>query len=268
MTKNILIFLTKKYKKLNFLQGVIFTICLTSLLSIAATNLPGFYIFSPGTPISSSEINANFEKIAGSVVVKASMTTSFSAVNADFITPTDCVGCTNKIYRKKIILDTVTINDTNLKTSIDNDLNSASNGNSFSYYQVAATGWYEIRFIADLTFSSLNALCSAPACSHNIGGGIGLFVVNDLASTSYNFYSNIGSYFYTGKSESDSNSDSVLDPSFNTYTASPPEIKRVYLKLGQILLIKLEASFYQTNVTSDYTVSVPANSIQLEIIKL
>jgi len=52
------------YKKLGFFQGVVFTICLSSAISIAAVTIPGFYTFTPGTPISSSQINSNFDKLA------------------------------------------------------------------------------------------------------------------------------------------------------------------------------------------------------------
>lgn len=52
------------YKKLGFIQGVALTICLTSAISIATVNIPGFFTFSPGAPISSSEINSNFDKLS------------------------------------------------------------------------------------------------------------------------------------------------------------------------------------------------------------
>ena len=40
------------------------TLCITSAISLASVTIPGFFTFSPGTPISSSEINSNFEKLA------------------------------------------------------------------------------------------------------------------------------------------------------------------------------------------------------------
>ena len=78
------------YKKLSFLQGVALTICLTSFFSIAATNLPGFFVFSPATPISSKEINDNFEKVAGKIVLKANLSSSFNGDDSSFSTPSDC----------------------------------------------------------------------------------------------------------------------------------------------------------------------------------
>lgn len=52
------------YKKLGFFQGAILTLCLTSAISIATVNIPGFYTFTGGTPISASQVNSNFEKLA------------------------------------------------------------------------------------------------------------------------------------------------------------------------------------------------------------
>lgn len=53
------------YHKLSFIQGIVITITFTSVFSFAAVNIPDFYTFTAGTPISSSQINSNFEKLAG-----------------------------------------------------------------------------------------------------------------------------------------------------------------------------------------------------------
>lgn len=258
--------IVRQYKKLSFFQGVILTLCFTSLLSIAATNLPGFFIFNPGTPISSSEINANFEKIAGTVVVKASLISSLSIMNSDFIIPIDCPTCNN--YRKKINFDNILINDNNFKTATDNDPNSSSHMNNFTYYEVPTSGWYEIRFVPDLKLTYINSLCLAPQCSHSIYAAISISIAKDLISTSSNSYAQATSYFGVSKYESDVNNDGAFELNSNYYPPQPPEIKRIYLKGGQILFAKLEANYQQTNVTADYTVDLTANSLQLEIIKL
>jgi len=52
------------YSKLSALHGVAITVCITSAISLASVTIPGFFTFSPGAPISSSEINSNFEKLA------------------------------------------------------------------------------------------------------------------------------------------------------------------------------------------------------------
>lgn len=62
------------YKKLGFIHGAVLTICLTSAISIATVNIPGFYIFSPNTPISASQINSNFDKLANQIQSGSSQT--------------------------------------------------------------------------------------------------------------------------------------------------------------------------------------------------
>src|SRR3954466_4879728 len=52
------------FKNLGFMQGFILAICLTSAISIATVTIPGFFVFTSGTPISSSQINSNFDKLA------------------------------------------------------------------------------------------------------------------------------------------------------------------------------------------------------------
>lgn len=52
------------YKKLSFFQGAAAAVSLTSVIAVAANNIPGFFTFSPGTVISSSQINSNFDKLA------------------------------------------------------------------------------------------------------------------------------------------------------------------------------------------------------------
>lgn len=56
--------LIKFYKKLSFFQGAAAAVSLTSVIAVAANNIPGFFTFSPGTVISSSQINSNFDKLA------------------------------------------------------------------------------------------------------------------------------------------------------------------------------------------------------------
>jgi hypothetical protein len=52
------------YKRLSFAQGAAFAISLTSVVGIAANNIPGFFTFTSGQVISSSQVNSNFDKLA------------------------------------------------------------------------------------------------------------------------------------------------------------------------------------------------------------
>ena len=256
--------LQKFYKKLTFLQGVVLAVCLSSIMSIAATNLPGFFVFSAGTPISSSEINSNFEKIAGSVVFKGSVSSAFSIINSNFTAFPDCPTC--NMYRKRILFDNISVSDANYKEINENYDYFSTLGQAFSYYEVSVSGWYEIRFIGQVTLSAANAVCNAASCSHNIFGNMNVQVANSLSGTQSLYYYNNMNYG-TNFSQMDNNGDSSFD---NTYNGdnSIPEIKRFYLKAGQKVFVKFDASYNQTNVTADYTVGYPVNSIDLTIIKL
>lgn len=256
--------LKKKYSDLTFFQGVAAAICFTSLISIAATNLPGFFIFTAGTPISSSEINTNFEKLAGNIVLQASYTTGFTATNASFFVPSDCGTC--NMYKKRMNFNSVTMSDANFKTTNDLETNSSSYGTPFHYYEVPVSGWYELRLIPTMNVTINSSSCDANGCSHNIGMGVHVQVGNNAtaaASTS------AGMMWLSGtsvnKDERDMNSDMAFD-STSSWPGQPPEIKRYYLQAGQIIFVRAEGNFSQTSVTATYTVGVSA--IDFTIIKL
>lgn len=52
------------YKRLSFLQGAAFATAFTSVIGLAANSIPGFFTFTSGSVISSSQINSNFDKLA------------------------------------------------------------------------------------------------------------------------------------------------------------------------------------------------------------
>ena len=56
--------LIKFYKRLSFAQGAAFAVSLTSVVGIAANSIPGFFTFTSGQVISSSQVNSNFDKLA------------------------------------------------------------------------------------------------------------------------------------------------------------------------------------------------------------
>lgn len=52
------------YKRLSFFQGAAFAVSLTSVIGYAANSIPGFFTFTSGSVISSSQVNSNFDKLA------------------------------------------------------------------------------------------------------------------------------------------------------------------------------------------------------------
>jgi hypothetical protein len=66
--------LIKFYKRLSFAQGAAFAVSLTSVVGIAANSIPGFFTFTSGQVISSSQVNSNFDKLAQLVEANKSQT--------------------------------------------------------------------------------------------------------------------------------------------------------------------------------------------------
>ncbi|MBP9681274.1 MAG: hypothetical protein KBD76_07705 [Bacteriovorax sp.] len=255
----------ESYKKWSFLQGVTLTLCLSSLISIAATNFPGFTIFTPGTLISAEEINNNFEKVVGKIVVKANVSSSFSGDNSSFYTPSDCPTC--HVFRKKINFDVITVNDSNLKTGIDPETSSSTYNSDFSYYQVPSSGWYEIRFTPSAAVDFTNTQCTAGGCSVNVYANFSLLIANSLSAINSAVYS-LSFQGGSSKYQSDSGGTPGTFNAATTYPSMPPEIKRIYLKMDQLLFVKFEANYSQNYATADYSFAVAPNSTELTIIKL
>lgn len=120
-----------------------------------------------------------------------------------------------------------------------------------------------------MTVAFTTASCLSPNCSHNANANIYIGIANSLAEVSApsTYYYGALGYYSVGINESDSNADGVIEVS-SKYGGQPPEIKKVYLKAGQILHVRLDAYYSQTNIQSTYTISTPANLIDLTIIKL
>jgi hypothetical protein len=256
--------LIKFYKALGFIYGIVFTICLSSLVSFAATNLPGFAIFSQGGVVSSSEINGNFEKLAGNIVGAGTFTSSMNIINADFSQFTDSPAVYN--YRKKMLFNNLTYSDPNLKTAQDPETasHSSSSGQSFTYYEVPSSGWYEISVIPEFTIGVANQVCTGPSCQYNLYGSTNIILAKNFASLKWDNGMVLG--VSKSKFERDMNMDSVFDE-VNNWEGNPPESRKLYLKAGQILYIRTDASYNNTSTTADYEINYPANSIQFKIVK-
>lgn len=258
--KNKIFNLYEKIQKLTFFQGVALTLCLTSLVSIAATNFSGFFVFTPGTPISSSEINANFEKIGGTVVYKAIFSNAFSVDQNSLIVPTDCPTC--NVYRKKILFTSVTAGTST--TTTDSDANNASNNSNFSYFTVPSEGWYEVRFLGDLSTSITSPNCSGTSCQMSVSAGAGVYIAGSLALAQAGGNNSSIAWQGNNKNLTDNNYDNIFDPP-NYWPGSLGEAKKFYLKAGQVVYVRFEGNGTITNATGD--INLGANSLDLTIIK-
>lgn len=250
--------------KPGFFQGAAVAIGFTSLVSIAATNFPGYFIFSSGTPISSSEINSNFEKLTGNILVKGVYSGSISATESNFIIPATCPTCHN--YVKKLLLSSVSVGAANVLTSTDTDIESASYGTSFNYVLIPSDGWYEFRLIANPTSSLSGTTCDSPGCNANVNANSTINLATSLANAQSNSLGLSTAWVGTYDSKNDINSDGIFDVVNNPYAIQPPEIKKYYLKAGQILYFGFNASYGQNSAT--ITASVTSSNMDITIIKL
>lgn len=254
-----------KFFKPGFFQGAAMAIGFTSLVSIAATNFPGFFIFNSGTPISSSEINSNFEKLTGTILVKGVFTGSITANESNFIVPASCPTCHN--YSKKLTLSSVSIGAANLLSATDTDSESASVGSSFNYISIPSDGWYEFRFIANPTVTLSGTTCDSSGCQANINLNIAVSYANNLTSAQSTSQGLSLGWSGVYDNKNDLNSDAAFDTNTNNlYPPPPPEIKKFYLKAGQVLYFTFNASYVASNATIATNVSV--TSMDVTIIKL
>lgn len=254
----------QKFFRPGFFQGAAVAIGFTSLVSIAATNFPGFFIFSPGTPISSSEINSNFEKLTGSILVKGVFNGNMSVNELDFNIPASCPTCHN--FSKKILLSSVSVGAANVLTSIDNDIESASYGTNFNYISVPTDGWYEVRFLGTNAASLNGTTCDLPGCSANVNAASTIGIASSLANAQSQSQGMSLGWINSNDNLNDTNTDGIFDVGSFVYMGYPPEIKRFFLKAGQIIFFGFNASYNQTN--TNIKVSVSYSNMDITIIKL
>ena len=264
LMKSLLLKFRQNLFRPGFFQGAVVAIGFTSLVSIAATNFPGYFIFSSGTPISSSEINSNFEKLTGTILLKAVYSGSITANESNFIVPTYCPTCHS--YSKKLLLSSASVGAANLLTTTDSDADSASYGTSFSYISIPSDGWYEFRLITNATASLAGTTCNSINCNANVNANSAITLATSLANAQ-GFSQGVSMAWISSYDNlNDQNSDGVFDAQSNLYANMPPEIKRYYLKAGQILYFSFNASYNQN--VSTISANVSNSSMDFTIIKL
>jgi hypothetical protein len=256
--------LSKLFRNTGFIQGMFFAIGITSVLSYAATNLPGFHVFTPGGVISSTEMNDNFEKIAGVIVVQAANTGAIGYTYSDGPGSYNCNaydGFTGKLNLTASIDD----GNWNLATDTNNATGNATYNTSFSFYEIPTSGWYEVRLVANEAVRSHT--CGGPNCNMNFGtkvklgyatmsGGVPSMTSTEVVHVQddFNIY--------------DSSSDGVVDAGEITRNSNTPEIKRVYLKSGSALYVNLDLCVQGTTTGTDGSSFANPGDISLTIIKL
>jgi len=246
-----------------FIQGIIFTMGITSLISYAATNLPGFHVFNAGDPISSSEMNENFEKVAGLITLQAENSGAISYTVADGPGSTNCN--TYDGFTGKLNL-TASISDADWQQGTDNTGANVTNGQSYSFYEITQTGWYETRLVvnnADFTYTCTTGFCSE-GMSTKITAAYAPMVGSEPHDSNYVGVTSVERSWYGY----DSDGDSIIQAIEETYTDNLPEIKRVFLKAGNAVYLRFEMCTQYAGTGTDGLSFSNAGDISLTLIKL
>lgn len=258
-----------------FVTGVLVSIALSSLLAIAATNIQGLNVFTPGTVISAAAVNQNFERLAGIIFFRATQsTTSYTGSETDLVSNTiACGGATNLCRREKLSLESSIIdNAANIVTKTEaSSLYTNYGTGSYKYYKINTSGWYEVQMRVDgFNFHNVVTTCLASGCNFNVNATIdfraGLIDGGgDLLDN--NTHHIMSSHISYGISDTNSNSD-LNDDVVWTNNYSLGESKRVYLKAGYGVYIGLTLNSYSSNTTATFNYTIPANGIEVSIIKI
>lgn len=269
--KKFLLNLYEKSQKLTFMQGVVLTITLTSIVSIASTVLPnGLFSFAPGTPISSSEINENFKKVAGEVVLKVKYD-PITFTNASYGTSSNCSDpATCHQYSKKVKFQQFIVSDANFLETTVSSPETTPASQTFNYYKVPVSGWYEVRFTPFATSMQLsNPSCASAnnSCFFSFSMNSSLQLVENLAAIDGGAMIQIASKnFSINRQNYDANLYELDSPSMMG-GAMLLESKRIYLTTGQIIYATFSSS-YNANYMNDDTLNASFGGMELTILKL
>jgi len=207
-------------KTLQFIKGYAFAIITTSTLALAvSTNIPGFNIFTSGTPISSSAVNDNFGKVAGVIIFEGTNTSAFTidntALAASACDATD--DCSYGLFE----FDNITLGGANHTTATDSNGSTLSSGNDFSVITVPTSGWYEV--FLNYKVTSMVATASGTNDSSMLDSSY--ILTRWESGGSYPIYSSASldetelASVYNSQSYYDANSNSTFDDPTSNYSS-------------------------------------------------
>lgn len=263
----------QQYK--GFLAGVMSTVAFSSLVAYAATSIQGLNVFTPGTTISAAAVNQNFERLAGIIFFKASQsTTSYTGSETDLVTNTTaCGGSTNICRREKLSLMSSIFDDAaNIVTKTETSSLYTNNGiGSFKYYKITTSGWYEVQMkVEGFNFHNIVTTCSASNCNFSVSANIDFRA--GLIDGGGNLLDNnthhiMSAHINYGITDTNANGDLSDDTAWsNQYSLG--ESKKVYLKAGYGVYIGLNIYSNSNNTTGTFNYTIPANGIEVSIIKI
>lgn len=258
-----------------FITGVFVSIALSSLVAIAATNIQGLNVFTTGTVISSAAINQNFERLAGIILFKSTTSsTSYTGSETDLFSNTTACGSSPAICRREKLsfVSSIIDNPSNLVMKTENSTLYTNYGTgSYKYYKINTDGWYEVQLRVDgFNFHNVVTTCAASSCNFNVNATIDFRA--GLIDGSGDLLDNgtqhiMSSHISYGISDANANSD-LNDDVVWTNNYSLGESKRVYLKAGYGIYVGLTINSYSSSATGTFNYTIPANGIEVSIIKI
>lgn len=263
----------QQYK--GFLAGVMSTVALSSLVAYAATSIQGLNVFTPGTTISAAAVNQNFERLAGVILFKASQSsTSYTGSETDLVLNNIACGASPNICRREKLafISNIIDNPANVVTKTEQSTLYTNYGTgTYNYYKINSDGWYEVQMKVDgFVFHNVVTTCLASSCNFNVNSTIDLRA--GLIDGSGNLIENSTHYIMSshvnyGISDTNSNAD-LTDEVVWSNNYSIGESKKVYLKAGYGVYVGMIMNSYSNNTTGTFNYTIPANGIEVSIIKI
>ncbi len=261
-------------KSIQFIKGYAFAIITTSTLALAvSTNIPGFNIFTSGTPISSSAVNDNFGKLAGIEVYKATNTAALVLDDTTTLISMRCNAMVDDCHYGAMTLTSTISNGTYITEAATSDTNSGtvsiSGGGNYSLITIATSGWYD--FYLKKSISTMQVTWSGSSCDRSYLDFETFINKIESAATTPNIQnegfgdSNFGK-IRLRRAKEDQDCSMTIETTEDITKVEPGFQRRVYLTAGDKFY--LGYSFKRDNVTSGDNITVPSGNLEFKIVYL
>ena len=260
--------------KNGFLVGALISGSLVSAITLGMPAISSLNIFSAGSVISSSQVNANFEKLAGTVILSGSFGSAPRYVDdTDLVNhPSGCSLNSSAGYclNERLDFNVDYVNDPSLILNKSEGITTyTSPAANYKIYKIDTDGWYELSLISDFTYTK-SLTCTYPGCSFYVQFNLGFRLHNlDGSNNIVNPTTGYGASTSLNLNQNDNDSDGSF--SNNQIIESfiyRGDRREIYLKAGTGITLELFASHNFSFISGNYSVHIPANGIRFKIIKL
>lgn len=256
-------FLTFLLPRPGFVPGMLCSLALGSVLSYAASNIPGIFVFSNGAIISASEMNQNFEKISGVIILQAgedfSATYDHSTISGNY----KCMASTIDCYSGRLELPAASIGT--MGVAVDSSPTNTTYSDNYSFFEIPSDGWYEIQLRANP--STRTTSCLTANCNGNFSSVFRLKIfktVDDLpGNSSTTVIEAMDNYYY-----SDTSSNGNIEGQEISANPGLGLAKKVFLQAGQAISIDFEINVDGSSIDSNDHVIFAPGDLALSVIRL